>query len=140
MEFCDQVPIVYEDQRVKEKSLINKNQKNDINNLECSTIISNINSMETINGLINLKTSNISNTTLTIEYIPEFTKLQKKQLDEQLRNVATLFYSLNSFNLTIFNFRIFLFKHVQLLTQICVACYNSTEYKPIFEEAKNLLV
>ncbi len=101
MEFCDKVPIVYEDHRVKEKekSLINKNQKNDkpsdINNFECSTTssLSNIVSIDTTNSTMNLKANSISNTSLTLEYIPQFTELQKKQLDEQLRNVGILLVS-----------------------------------------------
>jgi dihydrofolate reductase len=51
----------------------------------------------------------------SIEFTPKFTELQRKQLDEQLRN------------------------HVQLLSQTCLATYNISNFQNVFEEAFNLL-
>lgn len=67
-----------------------------------------INTMPVIHQ--NIPSSNQSN-----EYIPQFTDLQRRQLDEQLRN------------------------HVQLLTQTCLISYNVIENKDVFDEAKGLL-
>ena len=106
IEFCDKVPIVYDDQRVKDKSSNTNNktqriektaennsqqQQQDQEQLVESNTLDNISIETNMNVVRSTQTTLEASNTTGSEYLPQFTELQKKQLDEQLRNVCNLY-------------------------------------------------
>lgn len=81
IEFCDNVPIVYEDQRVKDKTAAIK-VNSDKPAAETTKTYS-INNEPILVDPVVETTSNIST-----DLVLQFTDLQRKQLDEQLRTVS----------------------------------------------------
>lgn len=87
IEICDGAPIVYEDQRhskiksaITIKKLTTENRTKILINRACK-LSGSIEPKFTCNAK---KDHNFSS---TIEFVPEFSEIQRKQLDEQLRNV-----------------------------------------------------
>jgi hypothetical protein len=80
IEFCDNIPIVYEDQRTRDKQPIKSNTSVEKNNNNKSPIQT---TEIQPNVIVEAPITNLNS-----EYIPQFTELQRKQLDEQLRNVS----------------------------------------------------
>lgn len=178
IEFCDGVPIVYEDYRSKTKqkptrksldneantptrasdqSSINNSSNLNINESSSTTTTNeeksitdddddpqreqnkqSLNTQECDNNSSVNDNSQLVEKANGNEFVPQFTDLQRKQLDEQLRNVIseTKFIYL----LVISSSSNFYKKHTQLLTQTCLITYCSSEDKNIFLEALNLLV
>jgi hypothetical protein len=81
IEFCDNIPIVYEDQRTRDKQPIKSNTSVEKNNNNYKSPIQTTEIQPNI--MVEAPITNLNS-----EYIPQFTELQRKQLDEQLRNVS----------------------------------------------------
>lgn len=89
IEICDGAPIVYEDQRnSKVKSAITIKK---LNTEKRTKIL--MNRVNRLTGSMQpkpVRSTKKVDTTAKNDYVPEFTEFQKKQLDEQLRNVKQI--------------------------------------------------